>query len=459
MHTIVVGLSIKRAPLEILEQLSVHHSQNELCVQDVKAAAGLAGAVVLSTCNRLEFYGVCEDADEGVARVRDFILGQGGAADAAPARQFRELLYAFTDGRAVRHLFEVVCGLDSLIVGETEIAGQVSRAYRASCKAGANDKMVNVWFQRALSLGKKVRSETRISRYSTSIGRIAVELAARELGGIADKRVLILGAGEMSELTMKYLVAQDVSVAMVSNRSLEKAQRLAGQYGFGACSLDEMDACLEQADVVFSATAAKSCLVGRERLAAIMERRVERPLLCIDMALPRDIDPAVRDIPNVSCYDINELRDVANRHQKERLRATKTAAQLIDEVAADFERWQRSLEYIPTIDALYRQADRIKADKLERAMGKLSGLTPSQKQAVQCLATSIAHQLVHEPVASLNAMAGSEKSRAYAAMLQELFHLEPEEGPASAEMPARADAPAPAETGAGPGGALTGGSR
>ena len=334
MHTIVVGLSIKRAPLEILEQLSVHHSQNELCVQDVKAAAGLAGAVVLSTCNRLEFYGVCEDADEGVARVRDFILGQGGAADAAPARQFRELLYAFTDGRAVRHLFEVVCGLDSLIVGETEIAGQVSRAYRASCKAGANDKMVNVWFQRALSLGKKVRSETRISRYSTSIGRIAVELAARELGGIADKRVLILGAGEMSELTMKYLVAQDVSVAMVSNRSLEKAQRLAGQYGFGACSLDEMDACLEQADVVFSATAAKSCLVGRERLAAIMERRAERPLLCIDMALPRDIDPAVRDIPNVSCYDINELRDVANRHQNERLRAAKTAAQLIDEPLA-----------------------------------------------------------------------------------------------------------------------------
>ena len=150
---------------------------------------------------------------------------------------------------------------------------------------------------------------------------------------------------------------------------------------------------------------------------------------------------------------------MANRHQNERLRAAKTAAQLIDEVAADFERWQRSLEYIPTIDALYRQADRIKADKLERAMGKLSGLTPSQKQAVQCLATSIAHQLVHEPVASLNAMAGSEKSRAYAAMLQELFHLEPEEGPASAEMPARADAPAPAETGAGPGGALTGGSR
>ena len=214
-----------------------------------------------------------------------------------------------------------------------------------------------------------------------------------------------------------------------------------------------MDACLEQADVVFAATAAKSCLVGRERLAAIMERRAERPLLCIDMALPRDIDPDVRDIRNVSCYDINELRDVANRHQSERLRAAKTAAQLIDEAAADFERWQRSLEYIPTIDALYRQADRIKADKLERAMGKLSGLTPSQKQAVQCLATSIAHQLVHEPVASLNAMAGSEKSRAYAAMLQELFHLDPEEEPASAE------APVPAEAGAGPGDALTGGSR
>ncbi|MBX9034896.1 glutamyl-tRNA reductase [Gordonibacter massiliensis (ex Traore et al. 2017)] len=433
MHTIVVGLSIKRAPIEILEQLSVHHSQNALCVQDVKAAAGLAGAVVLSTCNRLEFYGVCEDADEGVARVRDFIMGQGKAGDAVQERRFRDLLYAYADDCAVRHLFEVVCGLDSLIVGETEVAGQVSRAYQASCKAGANDKIINVWFQRALSLGKKVRSETRISRYSTSIGRIAVDLAVRELGGIADKRVLILGAGEMSELTMKYLVAQDVSVAMVSNRSLDKAQRLAGQYGFGACSLDEMDACLEQADVVFSATAAKGCLVDKARLAAVMARRPARPLLCIDMGLPRDIDPEVRSIPNVSCYDINELRDVANRHQNERLRAAKNAARLIDEAAADFERWQRSLEYLPTIDALYRQAERIKADKLERAMGKLSGLTPSQKNVVQCLATSITHQLMHEPVASLNAMAGSEKSRAYAAMLEELFHLQPEGEPARAE--------------------------
>lgn len=424
MHIVVVGLTIKSAPIEILEQLSVHHSQNALCVQDLKAAARLNGAVVLSTCNRLEFYGACECAEDAEAAMRSFLLGQGKAA-AEAVRDLDDLVYAYVDNQAVRHLFEVVTGLDSLIVGETEIAGQVSRAYRASCKVGANDKLVNVLFQRALSLGKKVRSETRISRYSTSIGRIAVELAVRELGGIKDKRVLILGAGEMSELTMKYLVAQDVSVVMVSNRSLEKAQRLAGQYGFDAYSIDEMRDCLAVADVVFSATAAKGYLIDRASLAGIMAERSDRPLLCIDMAVPRDIDPEVRSVPNVSCYDINELRDVASRHQNERLRAAKKASQLIDEAVADFNRWQSSLEYIPTIDALRRQAEQIKADKLERAMGKLSSLTPSQKNTVQCLATSIVNQLMHEPIASLNALAGTDKSRDYAVMLQELFHLQP----------------------------------
>lgn len=433
MHTIVVGLNIKRAPLEVLEQLSVHHSLNSLCVQDLREAANLSGAVVLSTCNRLEFYGVCENAEEGIAKVSDFLLSQGGATCPTDAQRLKKLLYAYAGNQAVRHLFEVVTGLDSLIVGETEIAGQVSRAYKVACKAGATDKLINVWFQRALSLGKKVRSETCITRYSTSIGRIAVDLAVRELGGIKDKRVLILGAGEMSELTMKYLVAQEVSVVMVSNRSLDKAQRLAGQYGFDACSLDDMRSSLEVADVVFSATAAKGYLIDRACLAEVMSQRPDQPLLCIDMALPRDIDPEVRTLQGVSCYDINELRDVANRHQNERLRAAKKASQLIDEAVADFHRWQRSLDYIPTIDALYRQAEQIKADKLERAMSKLSGLTQSQKNTVQALASSIVNQMMHEPVSSLNAMAGTEKSREYAVMLQELFHLQPESASAPSE--------------------------
>ncbi|OUO92037.1 glutamyl-tRNA reductase [Gordonibacter sp. An230] len=429
VHTIVVGLNIKRASIEALERLSVHHSGNAQRARDLKAAAGLAGVVVLSTCNRLELYGVCESADEGIARLCDCLLD---GESAATAEELRSLLYAYDDERAVRHLFEVVCGLDSLIMGESEIAGQVSRAYQAACSAGAADKIINVWFQRALSVGKKVRTQTRIGRYSTSIGRIAVDLAVRELGGVKDKRVLILGAGEMSELTMKYLVAQGVSVAMVSNRSLGKAQQLAEQYGFDACPLSEMERCLEVADVVFSATAAKGFLVERNQLADVMERRAQRPLLCIDMALPRDIDPAVRSIPHVSCYDINELRDVADRHQAERVRAARKASQIIDEAVADFARWQNSLAYAPTIDALYRKADRIKADKLKRAMSKLSDLTPAQKQTVQCLATSIAHQLVHDPVSRMNALAGTEKSRAYAAMLQELFRLQPETASSSA---------------------------
>ncbi|MEG1517429.1 MAG: glutamyl-tRNA reductase [Raoultibacter sp.] len=426
MHSIVVGLNIKHAPLEALEKLSVHHSQNALCVQKLKAFAQLNGAVVVSTCNRLEFYASCEQVDEGLEKVSNFLLGQDASMSAAEKAHLKSLLYSYKDNQAIRHLFEVVTGLDSLIVGEMEIAGQVSRAYRVACKALTTDKLINVWFQRALSLGKKVRSETRISRYSTSIGRIAVDLAVRELGGIQDKRVLILGAGEMSKLTMKYLVAQQVSVVMVSNRSLDKAQQLADQYGFDAYPITDIATCLESADVVFSATAAKGCLINRPELDEIMIRRARRPLLCIDMAIPRDIDPEVRSLENVICYDINELRDVAHRHQGERLRAAKKAVQFIDEAAIDFERWQRSLEYIPTIDALRDRVDQIKEEKLEHAMSKLAGLTPNQKDTVQALAASIVNQVIHDPISSLNEMAGTEKSRSYAVVLQELFHLEPE---------------------------------
>ena len=259
----------------------------------------------------------------------------------------------------------------------------MSRAYQAACSAGAADKIVNVWFQRALSVGKKVRTQTRIGRYSTSIGRIAVDLAVRELGGVEDKRVLILGAGEMSELTMKYLVAQGV----LGRHGVQPLAWQGAALG-GAVRLRRVppfrDGALPGGGPTWCSRPRPRRGSSSDAISWPTSWPVARrgPFLCIDMALPRDIDPAVRDIPNVSCYDINELRDVANRHQAERVRAARKASQIIDEAVIDFSRWQSSLEYTPTINALYRKADRIKADKLERAMSKLSGLTPAQKQTV-----------------------------------------------------------------------------
>lgn len=424
MDSVVVGLNIKSAPFELLEKLSIHHSLNASCARDLKTTARLSAAVVLSTCNRLEFYVTSDDPERGVEAVWSYFTSQGQTITEHERMLLREHMYAYSGDMAVRHLFEVVTGLDSLIVGEAEILGQVSRAYDAACKAGTTDKFVNVWFQRALHLGKKVRHETCIGRYSMSVGRIAVELAVRELGEVKDKRVLILGAGEMSELTVKYLVAHEVSVVMVSNRSLDKARTLADRYGFEAHSLEGLAACLEKADVVFSATSSKACMIDRALVERTMAARPDRPLLFVDMAVPRDVDPAAANVPGVSIYNINELRDEADANRLKRATAEKSVRRFIEEEVADFRRWAQSLELVPVIAAFRQHAEQIKRARLDVALERLSGLTPSQKKQVRVLATTITDEFVHEPIESLNAQAGSAKSREYARMLQELFALE-----------------------------------
>lgn len=425
MDSVVVGLNIKSAPFELLEKLSIHHSLNALCAQDLKATADLSAAVVLSTCNRLEFYATAENPERGVEAVWNYFTSQGTTITARERALLREHMYAYAGDMAVRHLFEVVCGLDSLIVGEAEILGQVSRAYKAACRANTTDKFLNVWFQRALHLGKKARHETDINRYSVSVGRIAVELAVAELGGVQDKRVLILGAGEMSELTMKYLVAHNVSVVMVSNRSLDKASLLADRYGFEAHPIANLEPCLQKADVVFSATAAQTYMIDRALVERVMRARPARPLLFVDMAVPRDVDPAVEELAGVSVYNINELRDEADRNRLKRAAAEKAVRQLIETEVADFRRWAHSLEFAPVIAAFRQHAEQIKQARLEVAFERMSGLTASQKKQVRVLATTITDEFVHEPIESLNAQAGSPKSKDYARMLQELFALEP----------------------------------
>lgn len=444
MQNMVVGLNIKSAPIELLEALSIHHSSNAQHARALKEAAGLDAVVILSTCNRLEVYATCDDAARGVEGVRACLIGRSGMRGTTQEARLRELLYSFSGAGATRHLFEVACGLDSLIVGEAEILGQVSRAYKTACEAGTTGKMANVWFQRALHLGKRARTETDIERYSLSVGRIAVELAVGAFGSVEDKQVLILGAGEMSELTMKYLIAHRFPVVMVTNRSFGRARTLADRYGFEAHPLSSLPACLEKADVVFSATSAKAPMIDRRTVEQVMRRRPERPLLFVDMAVPRDVDPAVEGLAGVSVHNINELRAAADRNRTARARAAAKVRQLIEQEAADFEHWVQSLELVPVITAFRQRAEQIKAARLEAALAKLPGLSPSQVRTVRTLATTITDQLIHDPIESLNAQAGTVKTQCYAQMLQELFALDVEAPGPAASSRAVAQAPVPA---------------
>ena len=370
---LVIGLNIKNAPVEALEALSIHHSTNALRLNELAALAHLQGVVILSTCNRLEFYAVADKPEQSLTIMRDFLAGQDKTFLAeqdttffaeqdktffagqdktflaeqdknfAPAQLqeqgLQTYIYNYVGKEAIRHLYRVVSGLDSMILGETEILGQVARAYELARNAKTTDKILNVWFQRALAVGKKVRTDAGIDQYHTSVGRIAVDLAEQELGDIKDKQILILGAGEMSELTMKHLVSKAVSLVMVSNRSLAKAQKLAAEHGFKACSLDELSHHLKKADLVFSATSSKNYLISYSALKDIMCVRQQRPIVFIDMAVPRDIDPRVAKLAGVRCFDIKQLRDVSDQNRLQRKKAALLVEAIINEKVEEFAEW------------------------------------------------------------------------------------------------------------------------
>lgn len=424
MHCVIVGLNIKSAPIDALEELSIHHSQIKTLDQEVKAATDVDGIVILNTCNRLEFYATCDDADEGRARIRAFLHARAEKGARLDAATLDKLLYSYADDIAIRHLFEVVCGLDSLILGEAEILGQVNRAYKAACEAHATDKLINVWFQRALHFGKKVRTKTDLGKHPVSIGHIAVDFALARLGATEGKRALIIGAGEVGELTAKYLLAYEFPVVMVANRSLCKARELAEQHGLEACDLSRLEDHLALADVVFAATSAKRFIIKSDLVERVMSARPSRPLLLVDMALPRDVDPAVARIEGVSLRNINELRDMSERNRMERELAAKGVRQLIEEELADFRLWMQSLALVPVITAFRKHADDIKASRLAAALEKLPDLTPSQAHTVDVLATTITNQFVRNPIEMLRAHAASTKASDYADMLQELFCLD-----------------------------------
>ncbi|MCL2807576.1 MAG: glutamyl-tRNA reductase [Coriobacteriia bacterium] len=356
-NLMVVGLNVKSSSVEALEQLSIHHSLTTLYLKELTTSAPLQGVVILSTCNRVEFYADASNPALGSAYLRCFLDIQAQASSGqnsvqAPVQTLEQAfqqspglalpegsVYTLTGKDAVRHLYRVVAGLDSLVLGETEILGQVARAYEQARTAGTTNKALNIWFQRALGVGKQMSTLAGLDQYHTSVGRIAVDLAQRELGCINDKRILVLGAGEMSELTIKHLVSKAAPLVMVSNRSLAKAQMLAEEHGVEACSLGELYQQLAHAQLVFSATASKRHLVTLPKLTTLMKERRGSPLVFIDMAVPRDIDPRVASLDCVSYFDIKQLRDVSEQNHSLRQQAAAKVDNLIEEKLREFFAW------------------------------------------------------------------------------------------------------------------------
>jgi len=392
----------------------------EKVLKKLKSYPGLEGVVIVSTCNRTEVYAATTDVEVGIRSIKEFLARQHGVEEAV----LDHYLYVHTLYDAVRHLFRVTSGLDSMVRGETQILGQVSTAYEQASLAEVTNKVVNVLFQTALAVGKRVRTDTLIDQHPVSISYTAVELAKQQFGELEGKGILIMGAGEMSTLTAKHLVSAGATTVFVSNRSYEKADNLAKQCSGRAVRFDDMDQYLAEVDIVISATASTHFVIMPERMQVIMDKRKGRPMLVIDIAVPRDIHPDVGGIPDVTLFDIDDLRGVVDRHHQERELAAVNAEKIIDEEMQLFLKWHNSLFVVPTILALQQKGQKIKDAQVERALEHLGEVTPKQEKIIRSMANSILNHLLHTPITNLKEYATTNQGHLYTEILQNLFDLD-----------------------------------
>jgi glutamyl-tRNA reductase len=419
VSVVVIGLNHRTASLDLLERMTVDAARLPKALHDLAGRANLSEAVVLSTCNRTEVYAVAERFHGGFHDVRDFLAE---LAFLAP-EDFADHLYVRYDGEAVGHLFEVAAGLDSAVLGESEVLGQVGEAWDAARTEGVAGATLNLLFRHALEVGKRVRTDTGIARGITSVSQAAVALAAERLGGLEGVRVLVVGAGEMGEGMAVALSAAGVAEVLVANRSSAPAEALAAKVGGRAIDLFELTSQLASVDVVLTSTGAQALILEHADISRAMDERAERPLLIIDIAVPRDVDPAAGEIPGVTLLDMDDLRQFADAGAASRRREAVKAREVIDDAVLRYADEASAREAAPLVTALRERAEAVRTAELERVAGRLADLDDRQREAVEAATRAIVAKLVHEPTVRLKDAAGTAKGERLADSLRDLFDL------------------------------------
>jgi len=440
-----LGISHKTAPLELRERLALTEGRAAGVLSDLRASEQVSEAAAISTCNRTELYLVVSDPVEAENVALTALSRQAGIRPT----ELVESLYSHRGIEAGRHLYRVASGLDSMIVGEAEIQGQVKRAYELALVEGATGAILNRLFRGALATGKRVRTETGIGEGAISVPSAAVELATRTLGSLADRRVLLIGAGETAELTARALAARGVDAVFVANRRYDRAIGLAQRFGGSAVRFEELPAQLEQADIVVSSTNSPHHIVEREELELVASARDGKPLLLIDLAVPRDIDPTCRDVRGVVVRDVDDVQSIADRNATGREVESRRAEILVAAELARFESWIGSLEVLPTVAALREQADEIIRRVLAENANRFDDLSEEDRKRVEAMTRAVASRILHEPTLRIKRAAENmDAADAYGqvAALRELFGLdstlEPE-GTGAEVTPLRRNQPKP----------------
>jgi len=428
---LALGASHKTAPLALRERIALTEGGAETFVRELCGHDAIGEAVALSTCNRTELYLLVRDPVEAESAVLALLARRAGTRPT----ELLDGIYSLRNCDAARHLYRVASGLESMIVGEAEVQGQVKRAYEAALAARTTGPMTNKLFRAALATGKRVRTETAISVGRASVASVAVDAARDALGDLTDRHVLIIGAGETAELTAQALHDQGVTTMFVANRRRERAIALAQRFGGASASFDALPSELARADIVISSTSSPHKLLGAEEVAHVVGERGGRPLLLIDLAVPRDIDHDCGELPGVTVLDIDGLQAQVARHISVRKVEARRAEGIVEEEIQAFAGWLGSLEVLPTVAALRARGDEVVAQVLAENEGRWENLGERDRRRVEALARAVANRLLHDPTRHVKGL-DADHRHSRLQILRELFGLVEADAAEAAERPA-----------------------
>lgn len=420
MHIVVVGLSHKTAPIEIREKLAVPESRMGEALTRLCSYQGVREGILLSTCNRVEVYAVVDEIESGYGRIQDFLAD---AHLSLSSEQLTPHMYWHEGDRAISHLFRVASSLDSMIVGESQILGQIKEAFEVALTHKATGIILNKVVKKAISVAKRVRTETKIAEMAVSVSYAAVELAKKIFSDLSEKTVLLVGAGEMAKLAARHFIANGVRHVRVTTRNPHHALELANRFGGTAVAFEEFRENMASADIVLVSTGAAHYLVSKDDVQHSVKQRMNRPMFLIDISVPRNIDPAVRHVDNAFLFDIDDLKTRVEQNRGERLNEAEKAERMVMDEVGIVRQWLQSLEVTPTIVALRARIDDIKQAELDKTLGRLANLSAQERELVEAMASSIVNKLIHNTMVTLKAEVNSSEGAAFVEAARRFFSL------------------------------------
>ena len=420
MYIIAVGLNYKTAPVEIRERLSFNEADLSAATTALKNKKSILENVIVSTCNRTEVYAVVDQLHTGRYYIKDF-LSEWFQID---KEEFTPYLFFYEQDGAIEHLFKVICGLNSMVLGETQILGQVKNSFFMSQEVSATGTIFNHLFKEAITLAKKAHSETEIGSKSVSVSYAAVELAKKVLGDLKNKHVLVVGAGKMGKLAIENLYGSGATKVSVINRTFEKAQDLAQQFNGQAKTLQELQCAIVEADILISSTGSKDYVITKDMMLAIERMRKGRPLFMVDIAVPRDLDPSIADLDSVFLYDIDDLEGIVEANLAERKKAAENIMLMIEEEIVRFNEWVNMLGVVPVITTLREKALSIQKETMMRIERKMPNLTERERKILNKHTKSIVNQLLKDPVAQAKEIAAQPNAAEQLELFKKIFNID-----------------------------------